>query len=122
MAKPADVTDPTVQALLLEAEADVDTKNYDGAVRKCMAAYSHLIDIRPDVIVPPGSRAGAAPSFDRVLRAMPARPWPDVCGVDLLWKEGDKPRLVAGKDRFTLSDAVTYLEYTLDTAMRAQRG
>ncbi len=121
MAKPTDITDSVLRDLLVEAEQLVDRKEYNASVEKSMQAYSRLIDQRLDVIVKPGDRRGAAPSFDRVLSAAPPRPWPDVCGVDLVWEEGAKPSLKPTKDRFTISDAVTYMEYTLDMAMRAQK-
>jgi hypothetical protein len=35
--------------------------------------------------------------------------------------EGDKASLTFAKERFTLSEAATYFEYTLDMVMRAQR-
>jgi hypothetical protein len=85
-----------------------------------MQAYQRLIDQRPDVIVNPSGYT-PRPSFDRALATFPPRPWPDVCGVELVWQPDDKPYLKALKERFTFSDAVTVMEYTLDTAIRAQR-
>jgi hypothetical protein len=121
MARPGDVVDAELRSLLEEAEEALDARDYSGSVRKSMDAYTRLIEQRPDVIVHPSDMSGRAPSFDRVLSRVGPRPWPDVCGVDLIWERPDKPFLRLAKERFTFSDAVTVLEYTLDTAMRAQR-
>jgi hypothetical protein len=121
MARPTDVADDSLRALLVAAEEALDVKDYNGSVRKSMDAYSWLIEQRPDVIVHPSDMSGRAPSFDRVLSRLGPRPWPDLCGVDLVWERPNKPFLRLAKERFTFSDAVTVLEYTLDTAMRAQR-
>jgi hypothetical protein len=121
VAKPTDVQDQQVRDLLLAAEQALDARDYLGSVRRSMEAYTQLIATRPDVIVHPSDLSGAAPSFDRVLARTGPRPWPDVCGVDLIWERPNQPYLREAKERFTFSDAVTVLEYTLDTAIRAQR-
>jgi hypothetical protein len=122
MARPADVADDHLRALLVAAEEALDIRDYNACVRMSMEAYTWLIDQRPDVIIHPSDITGAAPSFDRVLARIGPRPWPDVCGVDLIWERPNKPYLKPAKERFTFSDAVTVMEYTLDTAIRAQRG
>ncbi len=122
MARPTDVADAELRALLVAAEEALDAKDYIGSVRKSMDAYSWLIERRPEVIVHPTDASGVAPSFDRVLARTGLRPWPDLCGVDLVWERPAKPYLRPAKERFTFSDAVTVFEYTLDTAIRAQRG
>jgi hypothetical protein len=121
MARPADVSEADLRALLVAAEEALDARDYNRSVRCSMDAYSLLIERRPEVIVHPRDITGAAPSFDRVLARIGPRPWPDVCGVDLVWEDQQKPYLRPAKDRFTFSDAVTVMEYTLDTAIRAQR-
>jgi hypothetical protein len=123
MAKNSDVEDAHVRELLLAAEAALDVRDFSRSVQKTMEAYARLIDERPDVIVNPHDRTGAAPSFLRALNRVAPRPWPgDVCGVELVWPpDGQKPYLEPKKERYTFSDAVTLMEYTLDTAMRAQR-
>ena len=119
MARVTDLTDDALRELLLEAERALDAKEFEASVRSSMAAYTRLIEQTPDVIVDPSDMTGARPSFDRVLARVGPRPWPDVCGVELVWDS--KPFLRMTKERFTFSDAVTVLEYTLDTAIRAQR-
>ena len=48
-------------------------------------------------------------------------PWPVRLGVDLSFDEHDKPHLTFEKEEFSMSEAASYFEYTLDFAMRAQR-
>ena len=43
-------------------------------------------------------------------------------GVNISFDEQGKPHLTFEKDEFSLSEAASYFEYTLDIAMRAQRG
>jgi hypothetical protein len=43
-------------------------------------------------------------------------------GVGLSFDEHDKPHLTFEKEEFSLSKAASYFEYTLDVAMRVQRG
>jgi hypothetical protein len=120
MARPSDVADPELRQLILAAERAIDDGDYGAAVTSAMQAYTLLIERRPDVIVDPRGYV-ARPSTERQIGSFPVRPWPDVCGVDLVFADGAAPRLQAVKERFTFSDAVTVMEYTLDTAVRAQR-
>src|SRR5437868_49160 len=60
VAKPSDVEDAELRTLLLEAESLLDAKDYAGSIRTSMAAYSHLIDRRLDVIVHPADTSGIA--------------------------------------------------------------
>jgi hypothetical protein len=120
MARPDDVTDSELRELILTAEAAIDAGDYNAAVQAAIDAYSMLIDRRPDVIVNPRTFV-PRPSTERAFGTFPVRPWPDVCGVDLVFDADAKPFLRPTKERFTFSDAVTVMEYTLDTAVRAQR-
>ena len=120
MARPTDVSDVDVREKILAAEQAIDAGSYNAAVQSAMDAYSLLIVRRPDVIVNPSTFV-PRPSSERQFGTFPVRPWPDVCGVDLVFEPDARPYLKAAKDRFTFSDAVTLMEYTLDTAMRAQR-
>jgi hypothetical protein len=121
MSRPSDVADLDIRELIVAAEGAIDADDYNAAVRFAMQAYSLLIDRRPDMIVNPRTFT-PRPSSERELGAFPVRPWPDVCGVDLLFEDdATKPCLRPTKERFTFSDAVTVMEYTLDTAVRAQR-
>ncbi len=122
MARPSDVEDGELRELLEAAESALEAADYNACARLSMEAYTLLIDRWPAAIVHPTDTSGTAPSFERVLSRLGPRPWPDLTGVDLVWERPHKPYLRAAKTRFTFSDAATMLEYTLDTAIRAQRG
>jgi hypothetical protein len=50
------------------------------------------------------------------------QPWPVRLGVGISFDEHGKPHLTFEREEFSLSEAVSYFEYTLDVAIRAQRG
>jgi hypothetical protein len=132
VARPADVRDEPLRQALLQAERALDEGEYRAAVEACVAAYERLVELRPDMLIPPRfSHSAAPPQLGRpgapagppggVLVPGAARPWPSDHGVRLDVVEGQPPRLTLTKERFTLSEAATYVEYTLDMALRAQR-
>ena len=43
-------------------------------------------------------------------------------GVGISFDEHDKPHLIFEKEEFSMSEAASYFEFTLDVAMRVQRG
>jgi hypothetical protein len=43
-------------------------------------------------------------------------------GVGISFDEHGKPRLIFEKKEFSMSEAASYFEYTLDVAIRAQQG
>ena len=49
-------------------------------------------------------------------------PWPVRLGVGISFDEHDKPHLIFEKEEFSMSEAASYFEFTLDVAMRVQRG
>ena len=124
-----EVTDDAMREALAEAESALDDGDYVGSVRQCVTAYCRLIEVRPDMIVaprfshssaPPQSGAGGGASLGGVGMGAP-RPWPSDHGVRFVMDEAQKSSLTFTKDRFTLSEAATYFEYTLDMVLRSQR-
>jgi hypothetical protein len=113
---------------LLAAEAALDEGDYLASVQASADAYARLIALRPDMIIePPPHRAsppqlgrGAPPAAGGLVLGGP-RPWPSDHGVRLVSQAGQPPTLSFAKQRFTLSEAATYFEYTLDMVLRAQR-
>jgi hypothetical protein len=130
MVSVAEVTDPAMQQALAEAEDALDAGAYATSVHHCVSAYSRLIDVRPDMIIAPRFAHSSAPpqqagsggggALGGVGLAAP-RPWPSDHGVRFAMDSGGKPSLTFAKERFTLSEAATYFEYTLDMVLRAQR-
>jgi hypothetical protein len=124
MAKPTDLTDPFVQTALLEAEQALDAGDYLQTVRKCVEVYSRIAEQRPEMILKPPSQLMPLPRARSVregrrnaLLSCPVR-----LGVGLSFDENDKPHLIFEKEEFSLSEAASYFEFTLDVAIRAQRG
>ncbi len=117
-----EVSDASLREALAEAEAALDAGDFVNSVRRSAAAYCQLIEQRPDMIIAPRFGPGAAPpqGGGGLIMGGP-RPWPSDHGVHFNMEEGAKPSLTFAKERFTLSEAATYFEYTLDMVLRAQR-
>ncbi len=106
MTKPSDISDPAYRGAMETADRLLDDGNYLETVRKCADTYVDLIQRRPDILRPDTPRR---PSV-----------WPGL-GVKLEVEAGSRPNLVWERERFTMSEAATYLEFTLDQILRAQR-
>ena len=124
MARPTDITDQFVQTALVEAEQALDAGDYLQTVRKCVAVYSHIAEQRPEMILKPPSQLMPLPKARSVRegRRNTLLPWPVRLGVGINFDENDKPHLIFEKEEFSLSEAASYFEFTLDVAIRAQRG
>jgi hypothetical protein len=124
MAKPTDLIDPFFQTALLEAEQALDAGDYLQTVRKCVEVYSRIAEQRPEMILRPPNQLMPLPRARSVRegRRNALTPWPVRLGVGISFDENDKPHLTFEKEEFSMSEAAPYFEYTLDFAMRAQRG
>jgi hypothetical protein len=116
----SDVTDPMYQAALVEAERALDEGDYNEVVHRCADVYRQLVEARPDLAPAPPS-IGALPLDGRQPARGAPRPWPSLLGAALRVDDNGKPSIVFDKERFTMTEAATYFEYTLDAAIRAQR-
>ena len=111
-----------VRALLAVAERMLDEGDYTGSVRSSAEAYATLVQARPDLVF-------EAPSFGALSveggrqpgQGMPRAPWPAAQGVTVTLVEGAAPEIVLNKSRYTMSDAVTYLEYVVDLVEIGER-
>jgi hypothetical protein len=124
MVNVAEVTDARLREALAQTESALDDGDYAASVRACVGAYMRLITLRPDMLIAPGPRRGPAPGAGGGLGGVgqgAPRPWPSDHGVSLTLDDRGTPNLTFTKERFTLSEAATYFEYTLDMALRAQR-
>jgi hypothetical protein len=124
MAKPTDLIDPFFQTALVEAEQALDAGDYLGTVRKCVEVYSRIAEQRPELILRPPKELMPLPRARSVRegRRNALIPWPVRLGVSLSFDENSKPHLTFEKEEFSLGEAASYFEYTLDVAMRTQRG
>ena len=144
MARPSDIEDPAFRAALEEAERLIDEGDYTKASRRCAETYLLLLDRRPDLIPPPGAglgfgfgfggpggpgggsggssggAAGLAAGFGPG-RAMRRGFWPGQGGIRVIFDEDRKPSLSYEKDRFSLTEALTYFEFMVEQVVNAQR-
>jgi hypothetical protein len=124
MAKPTDLIDPFFRTTLLEAEQALNTGDYLSTVRKCVEVYRRIAELQPEMILKPPNPLMPLPPARSVRegRRNALLPWPVRLGVGISFDEHDKPLLTFEKEEFSLSEAASYFEYTLDVAMRVQRG
>jgi hypothetical protein len=124
MAKPTDLIDPFFQTALVEAEQALDAGDYLQTVRKCIEVYSRIAEQRPEMILKPPNQLIPLPRARSVRegRRNALAPWPVRLGVGISFDEHGKPHLTFEREEFSLSEAASYFEYTLDVALRAQRG
>jgi hypothetical protein len=124
MARPTDLIDPFFQSALCEAEQALDAGDYLHTVRQCVEVYRRIAEQRPEMILKPPNPLMPLPPARSVRegRRNALLPWPVRLGVGISFDEHDKPRLTFEKEEFSLSEAASYFEYTLDMAMRVQRG
>ena len=123
MARPSDLIDPFFQNMLIEAEQALDKGDYLGTVRRCVEVYSRIAEERPEMILRPANELMALPPARSVreVRRNALQPWPVRLGVGISFDEYGKPRLIFEREEFSMSEAASYFEYTLDVAIRAQR-
>jgi hypothetical protein len=124
MAKATDLIDPFFRTTLVEAEQALDKGDYLGTVRRCVEVYHRIAEQRPEMILRPPNELMPLPQARSVRegRRNALLPWPVRLGVGISFDEQGKPHLTFEKEEFSLSEAASYFEYTLDIAVRAQRG
>ena len=118
MPSPNEVKDPALRASLEAAGRLLDDGEYLECVRISVDVYGKLATQRPELIVrpptpgQPQNASGGTPGR--------ARAWPSLLGVTLSF-DGDKPSLSFDKQRFSMSEAATYFEYTVEQVVQAQQ-
>jgi hypothetical protein len=118
MANPEDVTDPAMRASLEEAGRLLDDGEYLASVRLSVAAYSKLAEMRPEAIARPPA-PGQPQSANGGTPGTRVRAWPSYLGVSLNW-DGETPSLKFDKERFSMSEAASYFEYTVEEIVQSQ--
>ncbi|HLF77397.1 MAG TPA: hypothetical protein VJB57_07880 [Dehalococcoidia bacterium] len=118
MPNPKDVTDPGLRASLEEANRLLDDGDYLAVVRLSVDVYAQLAQRQPEAIIRPPA-PGQPVSASGGTPGNRARAWPSYLGVSLSW-DGDQPALKFEKERFSMSEAATYFEYTVEQVVQAQ--
>jgi hypothetical protein len=127
MTSTADIKDTTQRDTLEQVERWIDDGEYAKAARVCADIYMDLLARHPELIPPanlrpglPGLQSGEnAAAYDQhrlIRRAF----WPITGGIRVVVNEAGKPELVFDKERFSLSEALTYFEFTVEQVAKHQ--
>jgi hypothetical protein len=114
MARPEQIRDAELRAAVERAHEAVRRGDGSAAVRKCAEAYLQLLRAKPALME---EMVEPLPGF-----TMPAvMRWPAL-GANLSLESvlERSPRIDFARERFAVSEAITYYEYLLETAIRAE--
>jgi hypothetical protein len=107
MARPTDIQDADLRALVTAARSAYMEGNYRDSVQRSTDAFLELLRRQPDFLTK-GPFAGNT-----------RRVWPQL-GVALKTSDGVPPQVVFERDQFTRSEAITYYEYASDSIVAAK--
>jgi hypothetical protein len=106
MPKPEQIQSDELRPLLQDAHQALRSGDPSTTVRRCADAFLKIAAVHPRVLqIPEGMRI---------------HPWPRL-GAFLEQIEGQPPRIDFHKEQFTLSEGITYYEYTLNTVLAVER-
>ncbi len=110
MAKPEDIQNEELRAILTDAFADVRSGRASEAVHKVSDAMLLLIELKPEIL---------KETFKMRAREIPKlMRWPAL-GANMKMESvvAGKPEIEFVKERFAVSEALTYYQYVIDEAM-----
>ena len=114
MAQPAEIANESLRTQLTRAHQLLGEGRATDVVHKCVEAYLRLLDQRPELL---DVRLQPRPGLDipAVMR------WPAL-GANLTHESvlAGEPRIEYLRQDFTLSEAITYYEYTLGAVLAAE--
>jgi hypothetical protein len=111
MAKPDQVNDEKLRTLLTGAFANMRAGKPTDAVHQCADAFLYLLELKPEIKTE-SAAARRGMQMPLLMR------WP-MLGANIRpgsVQEG-KPEIVYSREKFALSEAITYYEFTLETAI-----
>ena len=121
MTSTADVQNPALRDQLNEIERWIDDGEYARAARACADIFMALLTRHPELLPPaslrpgqPGLQAGENIAFYNTNREIRRAFWPITGGIRIVVNDAGKPELVFDKERFSLSEALTYFEFTVE--------
>jgi hypothetical protein len=103
MAKPDQIQDEKLRQEVLAARQAMRAGDHTGAVRHCASAYGSFLGSHPDLLSKPGGPQ------NRLAPMM----WPRL-GANLTTANG-VPDFEWRRERFSLAEAATYYEFTVDS-------
>jgi hypothetical protein len=126
MARTEDIQDQRLREGLLEADERLNQGDYAAVVHRCAETYLALLAARPDLTPPPTPPGGqhsfgfGGPAAGGGGAPMRRVMWP-AFGTRFLVGEDQKPSVAFDKERFSMSEAATAFEFTLDQCLKAQQ-
>lgn len=112
MPKPDQVEDPRLRELLEEAQGSMRTGKANDAVKTIVDALYRLLELKPELA---SEQLEPRPGWKMPFLTR----WPQL-GANFV--EGslqeNKPKIEFVKERFALSEAIMYYEFTLETAIK----
>lgn len=121
MTSTADIQNPTLREQMDQIERWIDDGDYARAARACADVYMDLLARHPELLPPPslrpgqpGLQAGENVAFYNTNREIRRAFWPITGGIRVVVGDDGKPSLVFDKERFSLSEALTYFEFTVE--------
>ena len=114
MAKPSQIEDKALRTLVETAQSQMRQNQATEAVHTLVDALYRLIEIRPELAT---DKLEPRPGWKIPFLTR----WPHL-GAN--WKEGSlaagQPEIEYVRDKFALSEAITYYEFTLETAIKRE--
>lgn len=114
MARPAEIADEGLRAQLTRANELLSEGRATDVVHKCVEAYLRLLDLHPELL---DARIELRPGHDipAVMR------WPAL-GANLAQESviAGEPSIHYQRQEFTISEAITYYEFTLEAVLSAE--
>ncbi|MCZ6869522.1 MAG: hypothetical protein O7G84_08470 [Gammaproteobacteria bacterium] len=112
MPKPEQINDEKLRTMVADAFQNLRSGDPTGAVHQLSDAIMYLLELKPEL-------KEATVGMRRGGRRMPLlMRWPQL-GAN--WKAGSlqagKPEIEFIREKFALSEAITYYEFTLETAI-----
>jgi hypothetical protein len=116
MAKPADIENPELRQTLEGAFAAMRAGRGVDAVRACADGYLRFLELHPEV------KAETIPIRDRQIPRIMR--WPAMgANMDLESARAGTPKIEFTRDKFSVSEAMTYYQFVLDEIIdREKRG
>ncbi|TAJ20566.1 MAG: hypothetical protein EPO65_03340 [Dehalococcoidia bacterium] len=113
MAKPEQIKDPALRAQIEQAFMEMRSGQGGAAVKTLAAAYLAMLAQKPSML-------------DETIELRPGRKMPAVMrwpalGANLTLESvlAKQPDIVFEREKFAVSEAITYYEFTLDSAISA---
>lgn len=111
MPKPTEIQDPGLRELVTAAHQELRAGQGSHAVRTLADAYLKLLELRPEMLE---ETIEPRPGF-KILAVMR---WPMLgANLSMASVRAKKPEIEFVRERFAVSEAMTYYQYVLETAL-----